>query len=163
MLNFLQTFTQMRYFFFFFAALSLFLTGCKDDYLTAEEQLKVDLDKITQYIAEKNLTTEVTTSGIHYVIQTPGNGGKPSLSSSVTVHYKGYFLDGKVFDQTSGTPITFPLNGVIKGWQQCVPLLQKGGKGTFIIPSELCYGTRPPSGIPANAVLVFDIELVDFK
>jgi len=153
----------MRYFLLFFAALSLFSVGCKDDYLTADEQLKVDLEKITQYISEKNLTAEATVSGIHYVIEKPGSGGKPSLSSSVTVQYRGYFLDGKVFDQTTGAPITLALNGVIKGWQECVPLLQKGGKGTFIIPSELCYGTRPPQGIPANEVLVFDIELVDFK
>jgi FKBP-type peptidyl-prolyl cis-trans isomerase FkpA len=153
----------MRYFLTFLTAFSFFLSGCKDDYLTAEEQLKVDLDLIAKYLAEKNLTAQSTASGLHYIIEKPGTDGNPNINSTVTVHYKGHFLDGKVFDQTTGTPISFPLNAVIKGWQEGIPLFQKGGKGVLIIPSELGYGTRPPSGIPANAVLVFDVELVKFN
>jgi FKBP-type peptidyl-prolyl cis-trans isomerase FkpA len=103
-----------------------------------------------------------TASGLHYVIEEPGTGGHPTLDDEVTVNYKGYLLDGNVFDQTSGTPITFGLRQVILGWQEGIPLFQKGGKGKLFIPSGLGYGANPPSGIPSRAVLAFDVDLVDF-
>ena len=76
--------------------------------------------------------------------------------------YKGSFLDGKVFDQNIGKePIEFPLNSVIPGWSEGVSLMQKGAKYRFWIPPELGYGDRPMGQIPANSVLVFEVELVD--
>ncbi len=136
----------------------LALTSCK-----LEDQAEIDEEKIEQYLADNNLTATRHSSGIYYIISTPGSGGSPALTSTVTVNYKGYYLDNSVFDQTTGSPIQFPLNNLIQGWQIAIPLLQKGGKGTFFIPSQLGYGSYPPQGIPANAVLIFDIELVDFK
>ncbi|MGB1218088.1 MAG: FKBP-type peptidyl-prolyl cis-trans isomerase, partial [Saprospiraceae bacterium] len=71
----------------------------------------------------------------------------------------------KTFDSSydRGEPIEFPLTGVIKGWQEAIPLLSKGGKGTFLIPSGLAYGARGAGAdIPGNTVLIFDVELLDF-
>ncbi|MFN9955636.1 MAG: FKBP-type peptidyl-prolyl cis-trans isomerase, partial [bacterium] len=72
-------------------------------------------------------------------------------------------LDGTIFDQTTGNQTaTFPLANLIPGWQEGIPLLQKGGKGTFLLPSALGYGPNPVGPIPANSVLIFEIELIDF-
>ena len=144
--------------FIFFLLLIPALPSCK-----LEDQAEIDQEKIEQYLADNELTATRHSSGIYYRISTPGSGGSPSLTSTVTVKYKGYFLNNSIFDQTTGNPIQFPLSNLIQGWQIAIPLLQKGGKGTFFIPSQLGYGSYPPQGIPANAVLIFDIELVDFK
>lgn len=140
------------------------VAGCIPDPISAEDQLAKDIKKIEEYLDENNLTAESTASGLHYIIEEPGTGGHPSLGNNdeVTVHYKGYLLDGSVFDQTNGSPISFGLQQVIVGWQEGIPLFQKGGKGQLFIPSGLGYGANPPPGIPSRAVLVFDVELVDF-
>ena len=147
--------------------MSSFILGCNGDEesLSPEEQLAEDLKLIEAYAEERGLDYETTSSGISYVITDSGNLGEhPSSNASVEVLYKGYFLDGRVFDQTSGNQtITFGLNQVIQGWQEAIPLLTRKGKGTFIMPSVLCYGTRGSGSIPPNSVLVFDIELIDFQ
>ena len=80
------------------------------------------------------------------------------------MRYKGYLLDGTVFDETPGSDArTFFLYQVIRGWQIAIPLLQKNGKGTFFIPSGLAYGPFERPGIPANSVLIFETELVNFQ
>ncbi len=150
----------MRYLLF---ALFGFLFFSCDKGLTVEQQLNADIAKIEAYLADHNLIAESTPSGLHYIITEPGTGGHPSSSSTVTVNYLGKLLKNeKVFDQTNGTPITFPLQNLIVGWQEGIPLLQKGGKGTFFIPSALGYGPYSSGDIPANAPLIFEIELVDF-
>jgi FKBP-type peptidyl-prolyl cis-trans isomerase FkpA len=145
----------------FFLA-SVLIAGCIPDPISAEDQLKSDIKKIEAYLDENGLVAQSTASGLHYIIEEPGTGGHPTLDDEVTVNYKGYLLDGNVFDQTSGTPITFGLRQVILGWQEGIPLFQKGGKGKLFIPSGLGYGANPPSGIPSRAVLAFDVDLVDF-
>ena len=96
---------------------------------------------------------------MHYIITEPGSGGSPNLQSNVKVKYKGYLLDGNVFDERTET---FLLANLIQGWQEGIPLLQKGGKGTFFLPSALGYGPNDVGPIPANSVLIFEIELLDF-
>ncbi len=139
-----------------------FIVGCIPDPISAEEQLGMDTKKIKAYLADNNLVAESTASGLHYIIEEEGTGGHPNLNSEVTVNYKGYLLNGKVFDQTNTTPVTFPLKNLILGWQQGIPLLQKGGKGKFFLPSGLGYGRQATGSIPANSVLIFEIELVNF-
>ena len=134
-------------------------TACNKD-----DQSEKDRQAIQQYLTDHRLSATEHSSGIFYILDTPGSGGSPTISSTVTVRYKGYYLDGVVFDQTNGSDtVQFPLSGLISGWQIAIPLLQKGGKGTFFIPSGLGYGSNPPFGVRADAVLVFEIELVDFK
>jgi FKBP-type peptidyl-prolyl cis-trans isomerase FkpA len=146
-----------------FLALAAFLaTGCLGDPVTYEEQLAKDLKKIEQYLSENNLDAESTPSGLHYVMEVEGAGGHPNINSTVTVHYRGELLDGTVFDETGTDPVTFSLLNVIPGWQEGLQLFKIGGKGTLIVPSGLGYGRSSVGGIPANSVLVFDVELVDF-
>ena len=126
------------------------------------EQLKIDTEKIAAYVKEKNLKVEKTESGIHYVITKKGTGKNPTIDNKVSVHYKGTLLDGTEFDSSHkrGQPAEFPLKGVVKGWQEGIPLLKEGGKGTLIIPSALAYGPQGRPSIPPNSVLVFDVELL---
>lgn len=128
-------------------------------------QLATDLALIKDYIKTNKLKkVEQTASGIHYLIENPGSGARPNIKSTVKCHYKGTLLDGTEFDSSykRNAPIDFPLMGVIKGWQEAIPLLAKGGKGKFIIPSELAYGSKQMGAlIKPNSVLVFDVELLD--
>ena len=97
--------------------------------------------------------------------QVVGTGTAATASSTVSVKYTGCLSDGTVFDSTDkhgGDPISFPLSGVIAGWTQGIPGMKVGGTRTLVIPGNLAYGANPPagSGIPANAVLTFQIQLV---
>jgi FKBP-type peptidyl-prolyl cis-trans isomerase len=96
-------------------------------------------------------------SGILYEITNPGSGTKPSVSSTITVTYKGKLLNGTQFD--AGT-ITYPLSSLIQGWQIAVPKIAPGGSMKVLIPSNLGYGSQGAgSSIPPNAPLYFEISL----
>ena len=122
--------------------------------------VEVDDMIIQEYLAENNITAENHSSGLYYRITEEGNGRHPNATSYVKVNYKGYLTDGSVFDQNSG--VEFTLNGVIQGWQIGIPLISKGGSGQLFIPSYLAYGRQPRPGIPANSVLIFEVDLLDF-
>jgi len=127
-------------------------------------QEEIDRDKILSYL-ESNMieNAKEDPSGVFYQILEAGDGTHPTASSTVVVKYKGYLLDGTVFDQTSGDQtVSFQLTNLIEGWKYGVPHLEKGGKGRLFIPSGLGYGSQPTASIPANSVLIFDIDLVDF-
>ena len=101
-----------------------------------------------------------TASGLVYTPLVEGTGAKPAATSTVKVKYKGTFPDGKVFDQ-SQSPITFPLNGVIKCWTEGLQLMKVGGKAKLVCPASITYGARGAgSVIPPNATLVFEVELL---
>ncbi|MDC7231584.1 MAG: peptidylprolyl isomerase [Spirochaetales bacterium] len=111
--------------------------------------------------------TEVSDSGIRYIIEKEGSGSKPAPGTNVKVHYTGMFLDGRVFDSSvqRGTPFEFPAGGgrVIAGWDETLLDMKKGEKRTIILPPELAYGSRGAGGvIPPDAWLVFEVELLDF-
>jgi peptidylprolyl isomerase len=103
-----------------------------------------------------------TASGLAYKSIAPGKGTRhPKATDEVTVHYSGWTTDGKMFDSsvTGGQPISFPLDGVIKGWTEGVQLMVEGQKMRFWIPENLAYGgRRAPYGM-----LVFDVELIKIK
>lgn len=143
----------------------LFLLACSND--DPEQQRMEDEQRILDYIAENNLDAQEGPEGLYYVIDQPGNGAQPEPSSTVVVHYEGFLLNGTKFDSSydRGQPATFPLTGVIRGWQLGIPLFREGGRGTLLIPSHLAYGSNPPagSGIPANAVLRFEVELLEVQ
>ena len=109
-----------------------------------------------------------TESGLRYKIIQKGDGIKPQKGQNVSVHYKGMFAEGGVFDDSykRGNPIEFPIGmgNVIPGWDEGILLLNKGDKARFVIPSHLAYGEAGAGGvIPPNATLVFDVELMDIK
>lgn len=147
--------------FLFFLLFSLLASSCKKNKKVS--QAEVDEDIITKYIATNNLDAKATGSGLYYVISVVGTGSQPNSSSNVTVKYKGTLTDGTVFDQSASAGATFNLSGVIKGWQEGIPLFKKGGKGILLIPSALGYGDQATGKIPAASVLIFDVELLDVK
>jgi FKBP-type peptidyl-prolyl cis-trans isomerase FkpA len=123
-----------------------------------------DEDKaIRDYLTANDLTADKTAEGLYYIITKVGTGDRANITSTVTVHYRGYLLDGSVFDSSydRDEKSTFPLANVIEGWQLGIPKLQEGGSGKLLIPSKLAYGERgqPNSIIGGNEPLVFDIEL----
>jgi len=105
-----------------------------------------------------------TASGLASKVLTPGKGkDHPTSTSQVTVHYTGWTTDGKMFDSSvGGQPITFPLNGVIKGWTEGLQLMVVGEKRRFWIPGNLAYDNSTRPGVP-KGMLVFDVELLQFK
>jgi FKBP-type peptidyl-prolyl cis-trans isomerase FklB len=107
-----------------------------------------------------------TASGLQYEVLKKADGAQPKPTDVVTVHYEGKLTDGKVFDSSieRGTPIDLPVNGVIPGWVEGLQLMHVGEKFKLYIPSELAYGAQSPSPmIPANSVLVFELELLAIK
>jgi peptidyl-prolyl cis-trans isomerase A (cyclophilin A) len=111
---------------------------------------------------------EKTESGLRYKIIQKGNGKKAENGKTVSVHYTGQLDNGKTFDSSypRKKPIEFPLGegNVIEGWDEGIALLQVGDKARFVIPSHLGYGSRGAGGvIPPDAVLIFDVELMDVK
>jgi FKBP-type peptidyl-prolyl cis-trans isomerase FkpA len=144
-----------------FALLVAFFVSCKKK--NSLSQAETDENTIKKYIADNNLNAQKTSSGLYYVISSPGSGLQPIASSIVTVKYDGFLIDGSVFDQSTATGASFPLSNVIKGWQEGIPLFKKGGKGVLLIPSALGYGEQATGKIPANSVLIFNIELLDVK
>ena len=124
---------------------------------------KVDVPKFRALDKGKTVTTQ---SGLQYEVIELGNGPSPQATDTVSALYTGWLEDGKQFDSAHarGEPTEFPLNGVIKGWTEGLQLMKTGGKFLFRIPAGLAYGERgmPPT-IPANATLVFLVELVAVK
>jgi FKBP-type peptidyl-prolyl cis-trans isomerase len=107
--------------------------------------------------------TNVTPSGLRYIVQKEGTGIMPTATSKVKVHYTGSFLDGKVFDSSvqRGEPIEFGLNQVIKGWTEGCQLMKEGAKYKFYIPYNLAYGEQGyPGAIPPKSDLIFEVELL---
>ena len=102
-------------------------------------------------------------SGIQYEVLKEGKGPKPAITDKVRTHYHGMLTDGSVFDSSveRGEPAEFPIQGVIQGWQEVLPMMGTGAKWRVYIPSALAYGPKGNPRIPANSILIFEIELLD--
>ena len=127
-----------------------------------------NLDAGKAFLADNaKLDGVVTTkSGLQYKVLKEGTGATPTLNDTVVTHYEGHVISGKVFDSSykRGTPATFPVKGVIKGWTEALQLMKVGDKWQLFIPSELAYGSTAKSDvIEANSTLIFDIELLEIK
>jgi FKBP-type peptidyl-prolyl cis-trans isomerase FkpA/FKBP-type peptidyl-prolyl cis-trans isomerase FklB len=123
--------------------------------------------KADDFLAEnkKKDGIKVTASGLQYKITKEGTGPSPKPDDTVVVNYTGTLTDGTKFDSSYDRhqPAEFPLKGVIPGWTEALQLMKKGSKATLYIPPQLAYGEHPRPGIPANSVLVFEVELLDVK
>lgn len=128
------------------------------------EQYQVDSVLISDYVTEfDTLAVYHEKSGIYYTILDEGDELKPDVNSIVAVQYKGTLLDGTVFDETEDDEtLSFSLSNLITGWQIGVPLIGGGGKIILYLPSYYGYGTNETEKVPANSVLIFDIDLVSF-
>jgi len=126
-----------------------------------EENKKKGDEYLTKHGKEKGVVT--TKSGLEYKVVEAGKGKQPTPDDRVTVHYRGTLLSGEEFDSSyaRGEPATFPIHGVIKGWQEVLPLMKEGGKWEVAIPADLAYGERGTGhGIGPNETLLFTIELL---
>lgn len=136
----------------------------------AQEKQKIEAEKNLAdgkaFLAAKAAEPGVqkTESGLLYQVVTMGTGEKPTSDDKVKVHYIGKLIDGKKFDSSYDRqqPLELPVGGVISGWQEGLQLMPVGSKYIFYIPSELGYGERGAGNdIPANAALIFEVELLE--
>ncbi|KAF2331554.1 peptidylprolyl isomerase [Flavobacterium nitrogenifigens] len=139
--------------------------GLKGARLKREAALKAESEAKMEQLAAGFDRTE---SGLRYKMIQKGEGKKAEAGKTVSVHYEGSLENGKVFDSSypRKKPIEFKLGigQVIEGWDEGIALLQVGDKARFVIPSDLAYGPSGAGGvIPPNAVLIFDVELMDVK
>lgn len=127
------------------------------------ETIKTKFDSIE--IPADAINTE---SGLKYVDVVIGHGASPKKGQKVSVHYKGMLMSGKKFDSSydRNEPLEFAadVGQMIKGFDEGVVSMKKGGKRTLYIPSNLAYGANGiPGVIPPDAMIVFEVELVDIK
>ena len=116
--------------------------------------------------ASKEKGAVQTSSGLIYVPLQEGTGASPKATDTVKVHYEGTLTNGSVFDSSiqRGQPIEFPLSRVIPCWTEGLQLMKVGGKAKLICPPDIAYGARGhPPVIPANATLVFQVELLGIR
>ncbi|MFI1745759.1 FKBP-type peptidyl-prolyl cis-trans isomerase [Thalassobellus sediminis] len=140
----------------------ILVTACsKDNDIPEPIDYTVQNDEdIQAYITANNLTAEKSSTGLYYVIDEQGSGDQPTFTDNVTVAYKGYFLDGTVFDQSNEAGISFNLQGVISGWTEGITYFNEGGSGILLVPAHLGYGSYNYNGIPGGSVLIFEVNLV---
>ncbi|MRS62228.1 FKBP-type peptidylprolyl isomerase [Larkinella terrae] len=119
---------------------------------------QAEITALKQYIDSNKIAATADDRGFYYTIQAPGSGAKPTVCSTVTVNYAGKLTNGNTFDSANG--ITFGLNQLILGWQEGIPLISAGGSITLYLPPSLAYGSQAQSGIPANSILIFKIDLI---
>ncbi|MEZ0485281.1 FKBP-type peptidyl-prolyl cis-trans isomerase [Fibrella aquatica] len=119
---------------------------------------QAEVTTLKAYIDASKINATADPRGFYYTIQSPGTGTKPTVCSNVTVNYKGQLTNGTQFD--AGNGISFGLNQLIVGWQEGIPLIAPGGSITLYLPPSLAYGSQAQGGIPANSILVFQIDLL---
>ncbi|MBU0579721.1 MAG: FKBP-type peptidyl-prolyl cis-trans isomerase [Candidatus Omnitrophica bacterium] len=137
----------------------------------AEEQKEASGTNTTEgkaFLAEnaKKDGVVVTSSGLQYKVITEGTGKTPKATDTVETHYEGKLINGEIFDSSlaRGQTVTFPVNGVIKGWTEALQLMKVGAKWELYIPAELAYGENGAGPkIGPNATLIFQVELVSIK
>jgi len=150
-------------------AAALLLVGCDKGTQTSDMKPAATNTPSPATGATTGSAQEMTTtpSGLKYQVMKRGTGTvSPKATDTVNVHYHGTLLNGTVFDSSvqRGQPISFPLNGVIRGWTEGVQLMKVGDKFKFEIPPNLAYGESSPSpSIPPNSTLVFEVELLGIQ
>lgn len=135
----------------------------------SEKQFAKNKEEGEAFLTENAAKTGITTtpSGLQYEVVVEGTGKTPSATDVVEVHYHGTLINGNVFDSSieRGTPATFGVNQVIKGWTEALQLMKEGSKYRLYIPQDLAYGAHPHPGGPIEPLmaLIFDVELISVK
>lgn len=147
---------------FLVAIFGLFLlTSCSKNNFCEPDSTQAPPSEIAQveaYLNSNGITATKDGRGFYYIIKNEGAGKFATICSNVTVNYVGRLTNGTQFD--SNNNISFAIRGLIKGWQQGIPLLKPGGSITLFIPPSLGYGSQATSSIPANSILIFEIDLL---
>jgi FKBP-type peptidyl-prolyl cis-trans isomerase FkpA len=132
-------------------------TDCKYD-ACATVAPASEIQAVQSYLTAHSITAIQHCSGVFYVIDSVGTGAQPTPCSYINATYTGSLTDGTVFDQGSFQQ-PYQLTGLIKGWTNTIPLIKKGGRIHIYVPPSLGYGNQPSGSIPANSILIFDIDL----
>jgi|SRR5450432_524127 FKBP-type peptidyl-prolyl cis-trans isomerase FkpA len=129
-----------------------------------------EITQLETYLSNAGITTATKhCSGMYYQVKSAGTGATPTTCSYVSVNYKGVLTNGTVFDQTTTSPASFQLSTLIEAWKKGIPLIKKSGSITLYVPPSLGYGNsdqKDANGnivIPANSILIFDIQLIDVQ
>lgn len=147
--------------------ISLLKVQTQEEYTNEREsqrktQDEADKKLIADYVAAKDLKMQSSASGLQYNIEKQGSGTvAPEDDLIAKMRYSVKLLDGTEVESSKGNGTDMPMNRQTRGVREAISLLKKGGKGSFIIPSTLAYGDRQRGTIPANAILVYDIEVLD--
>lgn len=148
------------------------LAAFKQEFSAKQQQKKMELAIKNKADGEAFLATNKNSPGVvtlpdglQYQVITSGTGATPTAADTVTVNYRGTLLDGTEFDSSykRGQPAQFPVGAVIHGWTEALQKMNVGSKWKLFIPAELAYGENGRPGIPPNAVLIFDVELLATK
>lgn len=133
----------------------------------SREKAKPNIEKGEKFLADNAKKPGIvrTASGLQYEVITQGTGPIPTVTYTVTVHYKGSFIDGMEFESSVryGQPVSFTVGGVIKGWTEALQMMPVGSKWKLYIPYQLAYGVHGNQGIPPGSVLIFEIDLLGIK
>ncbi|MFP4065200.1 MAG: FKBP-type peptidyl-prolyl cis-trans isomerase [Bacteroidales bacterium] len=145
----------------FVMTMGIILSACDTE--TPEQLAEKDRKEIIEYLKEHDMYDEAKEdpSGVFYVIEKEGSGSYPNNNSIAKVTYHGYLLDGEMFDNRIES--TMRLNNQIRGMQIGLTFFQRGSEGWILIPSGLGYGEYGTVGIPRNANLAFEVEMIDFN
>jgi len=151
------------------------------DLMTAfQKEVRAKQEELNKKLAEKNKKegeaflaenknkegVKTLPSGLQYKVIIPGSGRKPTATDTITTQYRGTLIDGTEFDSSykRGAPAVFPINRVIRGWTEVLPLMEEGAKWQVFIPPHLAYGERGAGReIGPNATLIFEIELISIQ
>lgn len=145
------------------ALIVLSFTGCMKEKGCKTVDPETEVDQILSFAAFNGIDSIIKhNSGIYYKVLAPGYGANPTATSWVSVNYTGKLLNGSQFDKSS-SPVGFSLTNVIEGWQIGIPLIKKGGKILLFIPSAYAYGCNGGNTIPPNAVLYFEVDLINVQ
>lgn len=145
-------------------ALSLFLfISCSSDDEPLKDYTVENEQEIIEYIAQHNIDATRTNSGLYYVVDEIGTGAGINSNSDISVKFKGSLTNGTVFEDTMDNIVSFNLQGLILGWVEGLQLFNEGGSGMLLVPAHLGFGSNPNGNIPAGSVLIFEIEIIDYK
>jgi FKBP-type peptidyl-prolyl cis-trans isomerase FkpA len=120
-----------------------------------------EVAQLQAYISSNGITAAADSRGFFYTIKAPGDSLKPTVCSNVQVNYAGRLTNGTRFD--GANQVSFSLSRLITGWKQGIPLIGEGGSITLYLPPSLGYGATATGNIPANSILIFDIDLLKFN
>lgn len=122
-----------------------------------------EISALKSFITSSSISATQDPAGFFYQIISTGYGTSPSLTDSVSVAYKGTLTNGQVFDSTAtGESRKFLLGSLIKGWQQGIPLIKRGGEIILYLPPSLAYGCNAIGPIQAGSNLIFNVRLLNF-
>jgi FKBP-type peptidyl-prolyl cis-trans isomerase len=131
------------------------------------EMRRREFEQIELFLKQNNMDVMPTENGAYLSISKAGSGEYPKAGDTVVVSYTGRLLDGTVFDSSVDPekPFSFVLGRqtVIQGWEECIPLLNKGTVARMVIPSDLAYGAEDYRELKGYSTLVFDVEIIDIK